>query len=64
MYSTARKAREAEANAVTDRQVIEMRQLLNFMREADASGALNALRRTFPVVIQGAVLQSPDRRRS
>lgn len=64
MYSTARKARDAEANAAIDQQVIDMRHLLKFMREADASGALNALRRTFPAVVNGSVPYAPDRRRS
>jgi hypothetical protein len=65
MYSTARKARDTEANAAIDQQVVDMRKLLNFMREADASGALNALRRTFPAIVQGTTVpQVPDRRRS
>jgi hypothetical protein len=64
MYSPVKKA-AIEANAAIDNQVVDMRRLLSFMREADASGALNALRRTFPAIVGGPTAPSaPDRRRS
>ncbi len=63
MYSQAKKA-ESEADAAIDSQVVDMRRLLNFLREADASGALKSLRRAFPAIVDGpAPPTSADRRR-
>jgi hypothetical protein len=62
MYSQAKKA-ESEADAAINSQVVDMRRLLNFLREADASGALKSLRRAFPAIVDGPPASSADRRR-